>query len=160
MEILKLPLQKVVAAAYGRWSFTRVWDPKYRAITGNALVFWIGGRLWRVLLFCSDPVLGQLTRQIHLGTRYVYSSLLFVYPPVEKMPVYNMSTREWCCMCYQVCHVTFDCRAACDCSCFLFPSPSPVGRRTYAMYEVGKGPLCSQRGHVIGAVNTNGCCAK
>ena len=27
---------------------------------------------WRVLLFCSDPVLGQLTQQIRLGTRYVY----------------------------------------------------------------------------------------
>ena len=69
---------------------------------------------WRVLLFCSDPVLGQLTRQIHLGTRYVCSSLLFVYPPVKKMPVYDMSTPEWCCMCYQVCHVTVVCRAASD----------------------------------------------
>ena len=69
---------------------------------------------WRVLLFYSDPVLGQLTRQIHLGTRYVCSSLLFVYPPVKKMPVYDMSTPEWCCMCYQVCHVTVDCRAASD----------------------------------------------
>lgn len=47
-----------------------------------------------------------------------------------------------------------------DCSCFLFPPPSPVGRRTYAMYEVGKSPLCSQRRHAIGALNTNGRCAK
>ena len=69
---------------------------------------------WRVLLFYSDPVLGQLTRQIRLGTRYVYRSLLLAYPPLKKMPVYNMSTQEWCCMCYQVCHVTVDCRAASD----------------------------------------------
>ena len=49
IEILKPSLQKVVAASYGRWSFTRVWDPKYRAIYGNTLVFWIGARLWEVV---------------------------------------------------------------------------------------------------------------
>ena len=86
---------------------------------------------WRVLLFCSDPVLGQLTRQIRLGTRYVYRSLLFAYPPVKKMPVYNMSTQEWCCMCYQVCHVTVDCRAASDAESWLLmlSVPSPLPRR-------------------------------
>ena len=43
MEILNPSLQKVVAAAYGRWWFTR--GPKYTALNGNTMVFWIGGRI-------------------------------------------------------------------------------------------------------------------
>ena len=39
--------KKVVAAAYGRWSFTR--GSSCKALTEEVLVFWIGGRLCEVV---------------------------------------------------------------------------------------------------------------
>ena len=36
-----------VAVAYGKWSFTR--GSNCKALTGNVLVFWIGGLLWEVV---------------------------------------------------------------------------------------------------------------
>ena len=39
----------MVAVAYRRWSFTT--GSNCRALTGNALVFWIGGRLWEVVAY-------------------------------------------------------------------------------------------------------------
>ena len=43
---LNFPAQKVAAVAYRKWSFTR--DSK--SLTRTVLVFWIGGRLWEVVL--------------------------------------------------------------------------------------------------------------
>ena len=39
----------MVAVAYRRWSFTT--GSNCRALTGNVLVFWIGGRLWEVVAY-------------------------------------------------------------------------------------------------------------
>ena len=39
----------MVAVAYRRWSFTTC--SNCRALTGNVLVFWIGGRLWEVVAY-------------------------------------------------------------------------------------------------------------
>ena len=41
--------QKVDAVPYERWSFTR--GSNYRALTGESLVFWIGGRVWEVVAY-------------------------------------------------------------------------------------------------------------
>ena len=45
-KIVKLSGPKRAAVAYRKWSFTR--DSK--SLTGKVLVFWIGGRLWEVVL--------------------------------------------------------------------------------------------------------------
>ena len=42
-------VQKVVAVAYGRWSFTR--GSNCKALTGKILVLWIGGRLGEVVAY-------------------------------------------------------------------------------------------------------------
>ena len=44
---LNFQAQKVVAVAYRRWSFTR--GSNCKVLTGKVLVFWIGGRLWKVV---------------------------------------------------------------------------------------------------------------
>ena len=41
----------MVAVAYRRWSFTT--GSNCRALTGNVLVFWIGGRLWEVVAYAK-----------------------------------------------------------------------------------------------------------
>ena len=48
---LNFQAQKVVAVAYGRWSFTR--GSNCKALTGKVLVheFWIGGLLWEVVAY-------------------------------------------------------------------------------------------------------------
>ena len=46
--------QKVVAVAYKRWSFTR--ESYCKALTGKILVFWIGGRLWEVVVHSGFTV--------------------------------------------------------------------------------------------------------
>ena len=39
----------MVAVAYRRWSFTR--GSNCKALTGEILVFWIGGRLWELVTY-------------------------------------------------------------------------------------------------------------
>ena len=39
----------MVAVAYRRWSSTR--GSNYKALTGEILVFWIGGRLWELVAY-------------------------------------------------------------------------------------------------------------
>ena len=41
--------QKVVAVAYGRWSFSR--NSNCYFLTGKVLVFWVGGRLFEVVAY-------------------------------------------------------------------------------------------------------------
>ena len=38
-----------MVTAYGRWSFTR--GSNCNALTGKVSVFWIGGRLWKVVAY-------------------------------------------------------------------------------------------------------------
>ena len=46
---LNFQVQKVVAVACRRWSFTR--GSNYKSLAGKVLVFWIGGRLWEVVAY-------------------------------------------------------------------------------------------------------------
>ena len=46
-KIINRHAQKVVAVAYGRWSFTR--GSNCKVLTGKILVLWIVGRLWEVV---------------------------------------------------------------------------------------------------------------
>ena len=48
-KIINRQGQKVVAVAYRRWSFTR--GSNCKALTGEILVFWIGGRLWELVTY-------------------------------------------------------------------------------------------------------------
>ena len=53
-KIINRQAQKVVALAYRRWSFTR---------GSNCKVFWIGGRLWEVVIY-GDYNCNALTGKI------------------------------------------------------------------------------------------------
>lgn len=39
----------MVVVAYSKWSFTRGF--KFKALSRKSLVFWIGGRLWEVVVY-------------------------------------------------------------------------------------------------------------
>ena len=49
MKINNRQAQKVVAVAYKRCSFTK--GSNCKALTGEILVFWIGGRLWELAAY-------------------------------------------------------------------------------------------------------------
>ena len=59
---LNFQAQKVVAVAYGRWSFTR--GSNCKALTRKVLVFWTGGLLWEVVAHGGSTV--PSTDVIHL----------------------------------------------------------------------------------------------
>ena len=46
---LNFQSQEVVVVAYRRWLFTR--GSNCEALTGKVLVFWIGDRLWEVVVY-------------------------------------------------------------------------------------------------------------
>jgi len=46
-DIINRQAQKAVAVSYGRWCFTR--GSNCKAVIGKVWVFWIGGRLWKVV---------------------------------------------------------------------------------------------------------------
>ena len=48
-KIINSQAQNVVAVAYRRWSFTR--GSKCKALTGKIVVFRIGSRLWKVVVY-------------------------------------------------------------------------------------------------------------